>query len=101
VDVSGLIAKPKNTTVQVKVKVVFQKKAKGAAKWSDMFDATITTSASNGTAKIDTDFKNFTPAPAKGEEYRISVSGTWMKVNPPSKNGDLRAVDSPSITPVP
>jgi|SRR5579884_1021633 len=101
VDVSGLIANPNNTTVEVKAKILFQKKAKDAADWADMFDTTITTTASNGTAKIDTGNKNFTPPPAKGEEYRISVSGTWMKVDPPSKNGDLPAVESPSVTPVP
>lgn len=101
VDVSGLIANPNNTTVEVKAKILFQKRAKGAADWSDMVDITITTTTSNGTAKIDTGFKNFTPAPAKGEEYRISVSGAWMTVDPQPKKGDLPAVDSPSITPIP
>jgi hypothetical protein len=96
--VTGLIADPKST-INVKAKIVFQKKAKGAADWSDMFDVTVTTTADSGTAKIDTDFQNFTPAPAAGDQYRISLSGTWRNPGPPAKNGALPATDSPAITP--
>jgi hypothetical protein len=101
VDVSGLIANPNKKSVKVKAKILFQKKAKGAADWSDMFDVTSTTTTNSGTAKIDTDFQKFTPAPAAGEEYRISVSVTWMTVDPQPRSGDLPAVESPSVIPVP
>lgn len=97
--VAGLIADPNSTTV--KVKIVFQKKAKGDADWSDMFDVTLTAVADNGTAKINTDFQNLTPEPAAGDQYRISLSGTWRNPGPPAKKGDLPATDSPPITPVP
>jgi hypothetical protein len=95
--VTGLIADPNSS---VKVKILLQKKAKGAANWADIFESTITTAADNGTAKIDTGFQDFTPAPDAGDQYRIVLSGTWMNPGPPAKKGDLPATDSPPITPV-
>jgi hypothetical protein len=97
--VTGLPAQSKSTIVKVKVR--FQKKAKDAEEWSDISDVTITTAVDNDTAMIESGFRNFTPEPATGEKYRISLSGTWMNPGPPAKNGDLPGTDSPPITSVP
>lgn len=96
--VTGLIADPNST---VKVKVLFQKKGKGDADWFEILDLTLTVAANKGTANIDTNFQNLTPEPAAGDQYRITLSGTWRNPGPPAKKGDLPAADSPSFAPVP
>lgn len=102
VTVDKLPADPNNTTVvDLRVRFLIQKKAKGAAKWSDIIEVNQTTATSDGTITLDTGFINFNPAPAAGDQHRISVSGTWMTAGPPAKNGKMPATDSDSITPVP
>ena len=84
---------------QVQVALTFQKQPKGGA-WVEVMVVTQTTSVNKGTAAIDTDYQNLTLAPAKGDQYRILLSGTYTGGIPPRTLPLVAGAATPT-TPVP
>ena|SRR6185437_1828466 len=81
------------------VTVKFEKRANGAMNLANFLTVMQTSPSVNGTAQIDTGFQSLTPAPASGDQYRISVSGYYTVGMDPPVN--LTGISSLAITPVP
>ena len=86
-----------------KLTVTFQKKPKGGA-WADLFTATqsmgVVIRVANGPLPIDTGFQVLTPAPAQGDQYRVTISGTSTSGNQQVVT-NLGTVQSNPYIPVP
>ena len=82
----------------VSITIDFQKKANGAVAWAPIATVVQTANPVNGTATYDTGFLSLTPAPARGDQYRVLVSASYVSGG---QMITIPAVGSAAVTPVP
>lgn len=96
---TGQVKNLPQKTMSVAVKIKFQKKPNGGMAFTTFLEVNqSTTPLANGTASFDTGFQTLTPNPAKGDQYLITVDGSYTT---PDGTTKLTGVLSLPVTPIP